>query len=107
MSRTDDEIRTTVSDLQGMCSKCDGYLDAVAELVTDVPDLMAVRDALLVALNERRDRLIAVAIELDTLRAERDAAQSEVERYSVAAGPLRDLERARRRVEQAIEEPTP
>jgi hypothetical protein len=54
--------------------------DAILALIGERDVALAERAATLAALNERRDRLIAVAIEMDTLRAERDAAQAEVER---------------------------
>jgi hypothetical protein len=53
---------------------------AAAQVESWSASLAAERDATLEALNERRDRLIAVAIELDILRAERDAALAVVAR---------------------------
>jgi len=78
--RTDDEIQTMLHEAIEDGRR--GHLStlACAEILEHLQGLLVERDATLAALNERRDRLIAVAIEMDTLRAERDAALAEVKR---------------------------
>ena len=70
MTRAEHVIRADVARIKAAAAQVESWSASLA----------AERDATLEALNERRDRLIAVAIELDILRAERDAALAVVAR---------------------------